>query len=160
MLRVVVRTSSRLVRPVVLIGACLLALGLAAVAPAGVSRTHVSRVTVTFTDKTLHVSLVTPQSGMTTFVVLNKGKKHHVLAISGPGLKGVQTAKLGAGGSATLTVKLKPGAYVLSDPVGLGVYNVQFLNVVRATVVSARGDGSVVAPPVEPPPMCGQYFTP
>ena len=57
-------------------------------------------------------------------------------------------------------MKLRPGAYVLSDPVGLGVYNVQFLNVVRAVVVSGRGNSNVVNPPVEPPPMCGGYFAP
>ena len=64
------------------------------------------------------------------------------------------------GGSAKLTVQLRPGAYVLSDPVGLGQYNVMFLDVVRAAVLRAKGDGSVVAPEVEPPPMCGVYYTP
>ncbi len=97
---------------------------------------------------------------MTTFVVLNKGKKHHVLAIEGPGLKGVQTSKLSSGGTTTLTVKLRPGSYVLSDPVGLGVYDVQFLSVVRASTITGKGNSNVVAAPVDPPPMCGQYYTP
>jgi hypothetical protein len=133
---------------------------------AGVASPHeqgtkaAAKLTVTFTDRALQVSMVTPASGLTTFVVVNKGQKRHVLEITGPGVKGAQTAKLAAGTRATITVRLRPGAYVLSDPVGLGVYNVQFLNVVRATAVTGRGNGSVVAPPVVPPPMCGQYFTP
>jgi hypothetical protein len=123
-------------------------------------QTTVANVTVTFTDTSLRVSAITRDAGMTTFVVLNKGKKRHVLAIEGPGLKGVQTSKLAAGGSVTLTVKLRPGSYVLSDPVGLGVYTVQFLSVLPAGAVSGKGNTNVVAPPVEPPPMCGQYYTP
>jgi hypothetical protein len=139
----------------------VLALGLTGVAFAGVARpVSAAKVTVTFTDTTLQVSAANPESGTTTFVVFNKGKKRHVLEVTGPGLKGMRTAKLAAGSSATLTVKLRPGAYVLSDPVGLGVYNVQFLNVVRATVVSSSGGSSVVNPPVEVPPMCGGNFAP
>jgi hypothetical protein len=143
------------------IAASLLALSLTGVAPAKVAgQATIAKVTVTFTDKTLRVSLATPQSGMTTFVVLNRGKKRHVLQIEGPGLKNVRTAKLVAGSKATLTVKLRPGAYVLSDPVGLGVYDVQFLNVVRATAVSGSGSSNTVQPAVTPPPMCGDYLTP
>ena len=143
------------------IAVSLLALGLTDVAFAGVARQEsAAKVTVTFTDTTLRVSAANPQSGTTTFVVLNKGKKLHVLAITGPGLRGMRTAKLAAGSSAKLTVTLRPGAYVLSDPVGLGVYNVQFLNVVRAVVVTSRGNSSVVTPPVDLPPMCGSYLTP
>jgi hypothetical protein len=138
----------------------LLALALAGIVSARSQQAKVAKVTVTFTDKTLRVSTITRDAGMTTFVVLNKGKKRHVLAIEGPGLKGVQTSKLVAGGTTTLTVKLRPGSYVLSDPVGLGVYDVQFLNVVRATAVSGKGNANVVAPPVVAPPMCGEYYTP
>jgi hypothetical protein len=151
-------TASRHLAAAAAFGLALALAGIAAGAPGRAQ--SAARVTVTFTDSTLRVSVPSPESGMTTFVVLNKGKKRHVLSIAGPGLKGVQTAKLTAGAHTTLTVRLRPGAYVLSDPIGLGVYKVQFLNVVRSTVVSARGDGSVVAPPVDPPPMCGQYFTP
>jgi hypothetical protein len=147
-------------RFVTAIAVSLLALGLAGMTSARSQQAQVSKVTVTFTDSSLRVSSVTRDSGLTTFVVLNKGKKRHVLAIEGPGLKGVHTSKLAAGAKATLTVKLRPGAYVLSDPVGLGVYDVQFLNVVRAVVVGGTGPSNVVAPPVEPPPMCGSYFSP
>ena len=138
----------------------LFALGLAGMTSARSQQARVAKVTVTFTDTTLRVSAITRDAGMTTFVVLNKGKKGHVLAIEGPGLKGVHTSKLVAGGTATLTVKLRPGSYVLSDPVGLGVYTVQFLSVLRAGAVSGKGNANVVAPPVEPPPMCGEYYTP
>ena len=144
-----------------LLAAFLFALGLTGVAIASSSRhAMVTKVTVTFTDSTLHVTPTTPASGPTTFVVLNKGKKAHLLMVKGPGVAGAHTAKVAAGGSAKLTVQLRPGAYVLSDPVGLGQYNVMFLDVVRAAVLRAKGDGSVVAPEVEPPPMCGVYYTP
>ncbi len=138
----------------------LFALGFAGMTSAHSQQAKVAKVTVTFTDTTLRVSAITWDAGMTTFLVLNKGKKGHVLAIAGPGLKGVQTSKLVAGGTATLTVKLRPGSYVLSDPVGLGVYDVQFLSVLRAAVVSGKGNSNVVAPPVARPPMCGLYYTP
>jgi len=138
----------------------VVALGLAGMTSAHSQQAKVAKVTVTFTDSTLRVSAITRDAGMTTFVVVNKGKKRHVIAIEGPGLKGVQSSKLVAGATTTLTVKLRPGAYVLSDPVGLGVYDVQFLNVLRARVVSGTGNSNVVAPPVAPPPMCGEYYTP
>ncbi len=57
----------------------------------------------------------------------------------------MHTATLAAGGSATLTVPLRAGAYVLSDPVGLGPYNVQFLDVVKAVVLTGGGSTNVVS---------------
>jgi hypothetical protein len=143
-----------------LIAASLLALALTGVAPARNVQHAVSQVTVTFTDSSLRATPPTPASGTTTFVVVNRGKKAHALAVKGPGVKGAHTAKVKAGGTAKLTVTLRPGVYVLSDPVGLGQFNVLFLDVIKATSLTARGDGSVVAPPVDPPPMCGQYYTP
>ena len=149
----------RIARFVAGIGGCLLALGLSGVAAADVSRqASAAKVTVTFTDTSLRVSPTTHDSGATTFVVLNKGKKHHVLVIAGPGVKGARTANLAAGTSAKLTVTLRSGTYVLSDPVGLGVYDSQFLSVIRATTLSAKGNGSVVGTPATLPPMCGQYI--
>jgi hypothetical protein len=144
-----------------LVTASLLALGVAAVAVAAPAHHSVAaKVTVTFTDKTLRVSPTTPSSGETTFVVRNLGKQPHVLVVKGPGVKGARSPKLTAGGTGQLTVTLRPGAYVLSDPIGLGEYNVMFLDVIRSSSVHAKGDGSVVAPPAEVPPMCGQYYTP
>ena len=144
-----------------LVTAFVLTLGVAAVAVAAPARHSVAaKVTVTFTDKTLHVSPTTPSSGQTTFVVRNLGKKPHVLVVKGPGVNGARSPKLAAGGTGKLTVTLRPGAYVLSDPIGLGEYNVMFLDVIRSSAVQAKGDGSVVQPPAEVPPMCGEYYTP
>ena len=123
---------------------------------AGVSRhAAAAKVTVTFTDKKLRVSAPGLPAGMATFVVLNTGKKLHFLAITGPGLKGVHTRKLAPGGSATLTVKLRTGSYMLSDPDGLGMQSARWLQVIPATSVNSRGNGSVVAPPAGGDEMCG-----
>jgi len=148
---------ARLLAGVVGLWLSLVLCGGALAAPA---RQATAKVVVTFTDKTLRVSPTTPSSGSTTFVIRNLGKNVHRLVVSGPGVKGVRAPKLAAGGTGTLTVRLLPGAYVLSDPVGLGQYNVMFLDVISATSVHAKGNGSVEAKDPELPPMCGQYFTP
>jgi hypothetical protein len=129
------------------LSAAVAALALAAVITGTSFASHAgaARVTVTFTDTTFRLSTVNLESGPTTFVVINKGKKHHVFTIKGPGVKGMHTATLTAGSSATLTVALHAGAYVLSDPVGLGPYNVQFLDVVRAAVLTGTGSTNVVS---------------
>jgi hypothetical protein len=158
-----VRPQRTMSRVYALAAASLLALGLTGVALAASGSTHkatVSKVTVTFSDTSLRASPTTPGSGPTTFVVLNKGKKAHVLVVRGPGVKGARTGKVAAGGVGRLTVTLRPGAYVLSDPVGLGEYNVMFLDVLKSAVVNGKGNGNVVAPEVELPPMCGLYYTP
>jgi hypothetical protein len=139
----------------VLLGAFLFALALAGVAVAAPARDAVSRVTVTFTDATIRATPMTPGSGSTTFLVFNKGKKPHLLMVKGPGIKGAHTTKLAAGSSTKLTVTLRPGAYVLSDPIGLGEFNVLFLDVVKSASLTAKGDGSVVNPVGDAPPMCG-----
>jgi uncharacterized cupredoxin-like copper-binding protein len=143
------------------VAAAVLALGLSATGFGGVARhATVTKVTVTFTDTTFRLSSASLESGATTFVVVNTGKNRHVFAIKGPGINGLHTATLAAGRSAKLTVHLRAGAYVLSDPVGLGVYNVQFLDVLPAAVLTASGGTNVVAPPVTAPPMCGLTYTP
>jgi Cupredoxin-like domain len=118
-------------------------------------RTAATRVEITFTDTSFRISPTTLEAGKTTFVVLNNGKKSHALEITGPGIKSARTPKLPAGKSATLTVTLRSGAHMLSDPVGLSAYNVQYLDVAPAEVVSASGGSSVVAPAPALPPMCG-----
>jgi hypothetical protein len=139
----------------------LVALWLAGVADAGVAQRAAGvTVTVTITDRSVRVSPTNPESGATRFVVVNKGKKGHVFSIAGPGLKGKRTDKIGPGKSATLTVTLRPGAYVLSDPVGLGVYTSAFISVSRAADVTGRGTSNQVQPEVTPPEMCGVYFSP
>jgi hypothetical protein len=120
----------------------VLALGLTGVGFAGTARRAVAaKVTVTLTDTKLVLSRPGLQAGKATFVVVNKGQKLHVLAITGPGLSGVRTPKLAAGKSATLTVKLRTGAYILSDPVGLSSFKSRWLVVNPATAVSS-GPGS------------------
>ena len=84
----------------------------------------------------------------------------HLFSISGPGVAGKKTGRIAPGKNATLTVTLKPGAYVLSDPVGLGTYTSAFLDVIRKTDLSGRGNGSTVQPEATPPAMCGNYFNP
>jgi hypothetical protein len=146
-----------------LVAASLLTLGITGVAVAASSsgrHTAVSKVTVTFTDTSLRASPTTPGAGPTTFIVRNKGRKVHALVVKGPGVIGARSAKISAGATGTLKVTLRPGAYVLSDPVGLGEYNVMFLDVLKPTVLRAAGDGSVVGPDMGPPPMCSPNFTP
>jgi hypothetical protein len=146
-----------------LVTAFALALGVtgAAVASSHSARgTAVSKVTVTLTDTSLRASPTTPGSGLTTFVVHNRGKKAHSLVVKGPGVKGAKTGRIGVGQTGKLTVALQAGAYVLSDPIGLGEYNVMFLDVLKSAPVGGKGDARAVAPPVEAPPMCGEYFTP
>ena len=141
---------------IALVAGALLAFAGVGVSTAGAARA-VTDVTVTFTDSSLKVSMTNPESGVVTFLVVNHGKRLHVLSISGPGVKNAHTAKLAAGRSARLTVTLQPGAYELSDPVGLGAYDVQFLDIIPAATVSATGNSSVVMTTPALPPMCGDY---
>ncbi len=143
------------------LAASLIALSVTGIALASSGDTSIaSTVRVTFSDRSLRVTPTTPSSGPTTFIVRNAGKKVHVLVVKGPGVKGARTAKIPAGSTAKLNVTLRAGAYVLSDPVGLGEYNVMFLDVLAAATVGGKGDARAVAPDVELPPMCGIYFTP
>jgi len=150
-----------MVRLYTLVGAFVLALALTGVA-LGTSRSGsaISKVTVTFSDTSLRVTPTTPGAGPTTFVVRNAGKKVHLLEVKGPGLRSARTGKIPAGKTGTLNVTLRAGSYVLSDPVGLGEYNVMFLQVLKGAVLQAKGDGSVIGPDPGPPPMCSPNFTP
>jgi uncharacterized cupredoxin-like copper-binding protein len=148
-------------RTVVIAVVGLSALAVTGLAQGGTAkRTINATVTVTITDRTLQATPLNPESGATRFVVLNKGKKRHFFTISGPGVKSAKTGKIPPGKSATLTVTLKPGAYVLSDPIGLGTYTSAFLSVIRNSSLSGHGNSNKVQPEIEPPPMCGEYFTP
>jgi cupredoxin-like protein len=154
------RNSSKVHRVHALVVTSLLALVLSGVAQAAVDKRAATTVTVTITDRTLRVSPTNPESGSTKFLVVNKGKKRHFFSISGPGVAAKKTGKIEPGKSATLTVTLRPGAYVLSDPIGLGTYTSAFLDVIRASVLSGRGNGNKVQDEVAPPEMCGVYFSP
>jgi iron uptake system component EfeO len=145
----------------VLAALCTLALCLSGTSLGATARQATgTKVTVTFTDSRFSLSNASLEAGSTTFVVVNRGAKKHAFAIDGPGIHGVQTPKLTAGQRASFTVTLRAGAYVLSDPVGLSPYNVQFLDIVPASTVTATGDSSVVQTPPTASQMCGtQYLT-
>jgi hypothetical protein len=129
------------------VGATLTAAGSASSGGTAVA----ARITVTFTDTNLAVTPPRLEAGTATVVVVNKGRTSHGLAIVGPGLKNARTAKLLAGKTAKLTVKLSTGAYELADTVGKA--KVRWLVVTPATVVSSSGNGSVVVPLTDPTRM-------
>jgi hypothetical protein len=112
-------------------------------------------VGVTLRDATFRLSNMNLGAGRTTFIVRNAGNKQHAFEISGPGVKKQRTKSLAPGSSTSLVVSLRSGAYVLSDPVGLSSYNVQFLSVVPSADVKGSGTSSVVAPPGNSASMCG-----
>jgi len=142
----------------------VLAVSAVALATAGIANpaaqrpAAASKVTVTITDRALRVSPINPSSGVTQFVVVNKGKKHHLLSITGPGVKNARSSQVVGGGSGSVTVKLRPGVYVLSDPVGLGAYTSAFLSVVKSVSMTGGGTDNKVQPELELPPMCGGYI--
>ncbi len=137
------------------IGVFVLALCVTAISLAGVARqASVTKVTVTLANGTLRISNTSLEAGTTTFVVVNKAKGHHALAISGPGLENARTPKLAPGATATLTVKLKVGAYVLADPFGTGYFDVRYLDIAPAAVETASGNSSVVNTATVPAGMC------
>ena len=137
------------------IGVFVLALSLTGVSLAGLTRqATATKVTVTLANGTLRVSNTNLEAGTTTFVVLNKATGRHALAISGPGLKNARTPKLAPGGTASLTVTLKAGAYMLADPFGSGFYDVKYLDIAPAAVETASGNSSVVNTATVPAGMC------
>jgi hypothetical protein len=141
------RYAVKIGRSTVLPTVCGFAFGLTGVAFAGVARhATAAKVTVTFTDTTFGVSRGGLQAGKATFVVVNRGRKPHLLTISGPGLKNIRTSKLATGGSATLTVTLRTGAYMLTDP--LGKSSTHWIVVSPATVVHASGTTNAGTTPV------------
>jgi hypothetical protein len=104
----------RSVRAYLQLGAvAILALVLAAVAAAkpGTSQLH-----VTLTDGKLVVSPKSFTAGPVTFVVVNKGKLSHALAVFGAG-KLKRTPTLKPDGSTKLTVQTSSGKYKVWDPV-------------------------------------------
>lgn len=56
--------------------------------------------------------------GTYTFVMKDDGHATHAIAISGPGVGSKSSATAGPGGTASLTVTLQNGSYVLYCPVG------------------------------------------
>lgn len=149
-----------------IMGALLVALvaGLALTAGAfgGVTRHALAtEVRVTFTDTNFAVAPGTVTSQLASFdvalVVVNRGKKPHVLTIKGPGLSGVttkagvRTQLIGPGRSATLRLKLLTGAYQLTNSLKPGQGTVRWLVVHPATSGTAKPQGSPVKNPAFSP---------
>jgi plastocyanin len=138
--------------------AALAVCALVAPAFALAQKTTATKVTVTLTDTKLGISPTGLEAGSTTFTVVNHGKRLHALQITGPGLKkGLATAKLDPGKSATMTLDLRSGAYMLtlSNPVGMGMSATHWLQVIPHTVVKSNGSGVVQDPGPLPSPVCG-----
>jgi hypothetical protein len=120
----------------------------------------VFEVHVTFTDRSLAVAPGTLNSQLASsdvaLVIVNKGKKAHVLTIKGPGLSGpatkpgVRAERVPAGRSAMIKLKLFTGAYQISDPGLRGA--VRWL-VVRPATVAPSGNTKTptVTNPAYPP---------
>ena len=125
-------------------------------------RAAVATVAVTVSDRALRVTPSVLHAGTTVFVVRNTGKKKHAFAVSGPGVKSSHTATLQTGTSTKLTVTLRSGTYMLADPVGLGAYSVQYVNVVPATSLTGTGGSNVVSSAGDSTSgaMCGGSFSP
>ena len=142
-----------------LAGAAIVALVAPVLALGAPARTATSaKVSVMLTDTKMRVSPSGLQAGSTTFTVVNSGKRLHAFQITGPGLKrGLATSKLAPGKSATMTVTLKSGAYMLtlSNPIGLGMSATHWLQVIPQTAVHASGAGVVQTPPDSETGVCG-----
>jgi hypothetical protein len=93
---------------------------LGAAAAALVARAGAAAATrITVTEKEYHLTLSrrTFRPGRVTFVVHNKGKMAHSLAIRGPGVSKRIRGKIRPGGSRTFVVRLSKGTYKLYCPV-------------------------------------------
>jgi plastocyanin len=78
----------------------------------------VKRVTVTEREYRITPSQRSLAAGMTTFVVVNRGKVAHEFEIRGPGVPGKRIAgKLAPGATKMLTVLLRKGSYTLFCPI-------------------------------------------
>jgi hypothetical protein len=76
---------------------------------------------------------------------VNKAPKLRVLKIVGPGVKGARTLSVPAGKSASVTLTVSKGAYMLLDTLGRPP-SAHWLVVSPAANVSSSGTGSVVTP--------------
>ena len=117
----------------IVLAVALLGLGIAGVALAGVNagavRATSSQINVSVLEGKLAVSATTIAEGKVTFVVVNKGKLTHGLAIMGTGLSPKRTPTIAIGKTARLTVTLKAGKYHIWDPVRSSMSHAKFLTV-------------------------------
>ena len=75
-------------------------------------------VEVSATEFRLDLATTHLAPGTYTFVMKDDGRATHAIAISGPGVDNTRSATSGPGGTASLTVTLQNGSYVLYCPVG------------------------------------------
>jgi hypothetical protein len=130
------------------IAALVLAFGMLGVALAGVEqRTLATEVNVTLTNGKLTVRPARVPVGSVTFSLVNKGRQLAVFAVTGPGVKGVQTRNVKPRHIATLNMKLRTGNYMLWDQAPTGS------STARRLVVQSPTDaaGEYKRPPQQPP---------
>ena len=114
-MRRAIEGRGRIVATLLAVVAAALGAGSAAlVAGAGTSAV---RITVTEREYKLTLSRRTFSPGTVTFVVLNRGKLAHSLAVRGPGVSSRIRGTIPPGGRRTLTVHLSSGKYALWCPV-------------------------------------------
>ena len=108
-------------RPIgIAFAALVLAAAVAGAAAAAIlthSATKASRITVTEREFRLTLSRRTFKPGTVTFVVMNRGKLRHSLAIRGPGVSRRIRGTIAPGGERTLVARLSRGTYTLWCPV-------------------------------------------
>jgi hypothetical protein len=129
----------------VVLGAAL-ALQLAGIATAASStRADATTVNVTFSSKRFSISRPGAPSGTLTLKAVNQSPTLRVLKVVGPGVKGSRSLAVPAGKSATLTLTVSKGAYMLLDTLAKPP-TAHWLVVTPAANVTANGNGSVVTP--------------
>jgi hypothetical protein len=129
----------------VLVGATIATAYVGTARAAASTRTDATTVTVTFTKSRFSVSRPGAPSGTVTFMVINKTPTLRVLKIVGPGVRGSRSLPVPPGKSATLTLPVSKGAYMLLDTLSRPP-SAHWLVVTPAANVSATGNGSVVTP--------------
>jgi iron uptake system EfeUOB component EfeO/EfeM len=132
-----------------LIAVAVLALGLAGVAIAGVSkgssgasRAAGSELKVSVLDSRVSFTAKTLPAGKVTLVVSNKGTKKHALAIMGGTMMAKRTPSIGVGKTVRLTVTLTAGKYHMWDPVTSSMSHAKFITVKAPSGSSSSSGGS------------------
>lgn len=118
-------------------------------------------VRVTFTDRSLAVAPGTINAQLASsevaLMIVNKGKKPHVLTIKGPGLggpatkPGVRAERVAPGRTSMVRLKLYTGAYQLSDPALRGTVRWLVIRPSAVAGVGGKAKGSTVTNPEYPP---------
>jgi plastocyanin len=86
--------------------------------PVATAATEGTVVTVTEKEFSISLSQTEFTPGVYTFVVNDEGETGHNFNIEGPGVTGVATADISAGGTDSVTVTLESGTYELWCSIG------------------------------------------